>query len=97
MKQIVLEQLISTSNKYDEGLNVIFKEHQNISLKSVCLLVSEEELENMPEIFNLILGLDIFNDILENLHLQKPKYTKAEALEAIIFYINNDAFIELSD
>jgi hypothetical protein len=91
MKKLTLKHLLAVAKKFDENLTIILP--TRLSLDRFCILVTEEELN--PQVIHLTLSLDVFNDILENLRLQKPDYTNDEALEAIIFYINHDAFIEL--
>lgn len=93
METILLKKLIENAARYDEGLIISF--NKNMTLNDKCVLFKEEEIKGTSIIFNITLSMAEFNDILKNLELQKPNFTKQEALGAIKFYLNNDAFISL--
>ena len=97
IKKIILEDLISKLGAFDEELNVIFPNSKDLSLKTVCFLLCDKELENnLPNDYYYVFGLYSLVDIVENLKIQTNNEFKSyQLIEAINHYIKNDAFIEL--
>jgi hypothetical protein len=62
--------------------------------------VEECEDENRFALENgleYVLGVSTVQDIVDNLHAQKPDPTMEELLRAVVFYRDNDAFIRLTE
>jgi len=92
MLTIILKDLIKSLGKYNETLNVSF-ECKQINSECKCVLMTDEELDKYDSSFTI--GLYAITDILENLRLQKEDYSEGEAINAINFYLQNDAFIDI--
>ena len=92
MQQLTLREVIKNIDRYDEALTVSFFCKQ-ISAQSICMLVTDEEIDIYKN--NINIGLYIIQDVLDNLRIQKENYTEQEAINAINFYIQNDAFIDI--
>lgn len=100
MKKIcTLLELIRNLDSIDPKFSVcIAKESYNFFPDSQFLLVTEEEFEDDEESvgnFRYICDVYTIQDVLENLRQQKSEFNDIDALEAIEFYIKNDAFIVL--
>ena len=89
-------ELIKRYSRLDEKLNVCFVEDINLlSLDSNCLIMEDSEVDEQLLNNNLCIGLDAVSDVFDNLDQQQSNHSKEEALEALKFYLINDAFIEL--
>lgn len=94
MIEIFIKDLINNLEKYDEKLNVlIFSE--KVNPQSKCILIPDKEIEKYENY--TIIGLYEIKDILENLMLQRAKFTEQEVIDAINFYIQHDAFMVLRE
>lgn len=92
MRKIEIDKLIEAINRYDETLFITFKKGKLLS-NSICFLNSEDEIIEDKE--NVVIGLYQLRDIIENLRLQKANFSLDEVIEALNFYLENDAFIEV--
>lgn len=99
IKKYNLLEIIKNIDNIDLSLSIcIPKISSSITSGTECLLVTEDEFEEESDIvgeFNYLCGVHVIQDILENLREQKRNFNNAEALQAVYFYINNDAFIVL--
>jgi hypothetical protein len=95
-----ISNLINTIDEIDETLNIYLPKHVDmLNMDTPCLLVtSDTELDEMiidNECFNYVLGVYSIKDVFENLKQQLNDPTDEQRLEAINFYINNDAYVKL--
>ena len=90
-------ELINKYSTFNENVNVCFSEDiHSLKLDSNCFIKEDQEVdEQLITDSSICIGLYIVSDILDNLVQQSPTYTAQEALEALVFYIKNDAFIVL--
>lgn len=97
-------------NKIDEALYwlMIPTEEVNWSEDTPCMLATDEECEECEGEYGEIdhnatlsikyivtINVDTIREILGNLGQQIKEPTMEQELDALIFYINNDAFIEI--
>ena len=100
-KNIIVKDLLENIDKIDENLNVFFPKNKNITKDTQSILLTDKELEEIDEMHDNVfdnkyygIGVDVLKDIIENLNQQVEHPTENRKLEALIFYIDNDAFIE---
>jgi hypothetical protein len=74
---------------------MIPKEISSLSLNTECMLTNGEEIENnnlLRKEYNSSINIDDIEDILNNLRQQVKSPTIEQKLQALNYYIENDAF-----
>ena len=91
MEKMTLRNIINNINKYNDAINIMLP-RKDMSLDSICMMIDNDDIEDE---INVAIGLYVLKDILDNLRQQRINFNDDQALEAIQFYLQNDAFIEL--
>lgn len=92
---ISIRGIIDRINELDEGF--LYAKPNKIKDEKL-LLIYEDEYILPPETmegFQYKMGIFQLRDIIENLKMQKEKPNTEDYIEAINYYIDNDAFIDL--
>jgi hypothetical protein len=99
-KELDFIYVINNINHYNEIDNLIISnEIDENSLNEKCIVVNNEFLENEKNIITenkFVIPFYIIIDVEENLKYQKKNFTNQDFIKALIFYLKNDAFIEIS-
>jgi hypothetical protein len=93
-----LREFLRNISVFDESLYLCLRKNTNFSSNEFCVLAElggdvEEKLFSKG--FKIILGIFDIVDIISNLKQQTSNPTDQQILDAIRFYYENDAFIEL--
>ena len=94
---LLMLDFINRLSTFDENSNVWFdKEKLPLNFDDNCIIATDEEIEEFLSSGRLgcFLGIYQANDIVENVCQQDETYSSQQILEAINFYLQNDAFIE---
>lgn len=92
-KKMFFKELLAELNNIDEDFDVYFYDTiDKISLDTVCGVSQQEDCD----LDYLSLSIAQVVDVVENIKQQKKNYSMKEILDGIIFYMENDAFIEIS-
>jgi len=97
-----MNKLINNINNIDWRFDVYLpKNRDKLEINTPCLLVRYEDEESLEDekyidsIYTYSLQIEDVKSIVENLNEQIKDPTMDQILEAIEFYIENDAFIEI--
>lgn len=93
-KFMTISVLIDKINEIDEGF--LYSKSSGINADEEVLIVNEDAYTIPDETiggFQYKLGLHQVQDIIENLRMQIEKPTTENYIDAIDYYIKNDAFI----
>ncbi len=94
-KQITkLKDFLFDIKTYDEE-GALYLSDKGLSLNSDCLIISNEDFPDEIDGFYYYLFVAQIKDVSENLFFQKRDYSLKDFVEAINFYFENDAFINL--
>ena len=98
---LTLSNLFQNLSEIDEYSNVCI-EIENLDYldgSTKCILLSDEELEkeDITGKFSYVIGIDMIQDILENLKQQINCFTEKESIKAFNFFLTHDAFIDCNN
>jgi|GEM_PF-3358893 len=103
-KNILVFNVLANVDEIDETLNIYFpREIDILKLDTISVLLSDEELAEIDEKDDTEfdskyygVGMNVVKDIIDNLNQQLKTSTLEQKLEALNFYLDNDAFIEIN-
>lgn len=100
--KVRLQDLLVDANAFDWRAGVYIAKGAVIRLETRCLLASgdpdeEEDFDREAETRGLmrLLGMGQIQDSVSNARAQIPTVAPLRLLEALEFYLNNDAFMRL--
>jgi hypothetical protein len=103
-ENILVCNVLENVDEIDETLNIYFpREIDVLKFDTISVLLSDEELAEIDEKDDTEfdtkyygVGMDLVKDIMDNLNQQLKNSTLEQKLEALNFYLDNDAFIEIN-
>ena len=89
-----LEEILKFAEEYPWNNDLYLEDMNNLSLITRAKVLSEEDSENEKS-FKYCLSISSLQDIVNNLKQQTESPNTTQALEALEYYLNNDAFITI--
>lgn len=93
-KFYTLKELILKYKDIDENYDIYILNHNELSLNSECVLIDNGIEDDIK--YKYLMGQYTLFDILLNLQSQKENYDLDDAIAAIVYYVSNDSFMEVS-
>jgi hypothetical protein len=97
-KKISIEELIAEMNQFKEGF-LYTKSHKVKKNEAILLVYDNDNYEIPPEKideFKYRMGIFQMDEIIKNLKMQISNPNTEKYINAINYYIENDAFIRLN-